>query len=1016
MGVAGLWDVLHPAGKTRSLTELSVTEGFIANPDGVRGFRIGIDASIWFFHAEYGREGENPVLRTLFFRCATLMHSPFLPLFVFDGPKRPDVKRGKKINRTSHKLIPGMKAIVEAFGFEWRMAPGEAEAELAYLNRIGVIDGILSDDVDNFLFGAITVIRNASNNLSGNRANPVVNAAGKDDKNHTKVYRLTDITAHPDVRLTRGGMILIGLMSGGDYQQGGLSRCGTVTSHGLAKCGFGDTLFEAAKNLSRENLKTFLVHWRHELCHELRTNSQGHIGRKQVALANSVPAEFPDIDILLSYTNPITSESMGRAERNLGIRWEREPDLGKLAATCEFYFEWGYREAIIKRFRTVIWHSAVLRILRRAVLDLDKKRKGVEGGTPETPRKAGKKAPECVGTPSKMIAKHFSTMTIRADKGDVSEDDDDDEAPLIVKIHSERNHVSTDGLLEYRLEIAPAQLVRIAESGINGTRSPDGPDEWADEEDEEEGGEKGTKKPPPDPRSHMRVWMPACMVRLVEPRLVEEFEGVQERKREKKAGKGKGKTAGKTKATPIDEDEASEEDHLPVVKPFTKAPSKTKALPISQERCEGSPQAETETRPARVVRDLTKKKTSAKPKHTPGDLKAFFVVAKPSTIVKGKATMKGKSVMSKAMAEELEESSEDDLPVSMPVFKAISKDIPPPRQDSASVPGAKSLTGHRVARDLTKKVKPRDLPMHKGSTKLNTLFSSSKPPPGSKGKAPVSLGLSYMREEEEEESDTSLRMHEMLSTSPSRPNPLTSWSKQPIHAYLPVSDESDFDDCRAGTSKPKLKAKPKPVLNLQSAMSSLNDSFLYDSDEPQPRSAFGRVPFQDDSHLYDSDDPFGDTPPRPSSKTPPSPRQGRKKKSLSPSDSDTFNSHLNKSPRKSSDHTSPRKRPPSARKGGHEIDKLRPPSPSPLQPSIPRGKPVTYSSSSIPPMRVIEISDSSDDEGPLKVPAKVPPLLLARARMQSSGDRAPMKQISLYNFTGKKPTDIHISSDIIDLT
>lgn len=38
-------------------------------------------------------------------------------------------------------------------------APGEAEAELAYLNRIGVIDGILSDDVDNFLFGATVVIR-----------------------------------------------------------------------------------------------------------------------------------------------------------------------------------------------------------------------------------------------------------------------------------------------------------------------------------------------------------------------------------------------------------------------------------------------------------------------------------------------------------------------------------------------------------------------------------------------------------------------------------------------------------------------------------------------------------------------------------------------------------------------------------------------------------------------------------------------------------------------------------------
>ena len=38
-------------------------------------------------------------------------------------------------------------------------APAEAEAELAYLNRVGIIDAVLSDDVDNFLFGATTVIR-----------------------------------------------------------------------------------------------------------------------------------------------------------------------------------------------------------------------------------------------------------------------------------------------------------------------------------------------------------------------------------------------------------------------------------------------------------------------------------------------------------------------------------------------------------------------------------------------------------------------------------------------------------------------------------------------------------------------------------------------------------------------------------------------------------------------------------------------------------------------------------------
>jgi Holliday junction resolvase YEN1 len=117
--------VIRPAGTTRSLTHLSVVDGFEKNVDGHRGFRVGIDASIWFFHSYGGREGENPELRTLFFKCTKLMTSPFLPLFVFDGPKRPSVKRGKKVKGDAHWLTSGMKRIIEAFGFEWRTVSGK---------------------------------------------------------------------------------------------------------------------------------------------------------------------------------------------------------------------------------------------------------------------------------------------------------------------------------------------------------------------------------------------------------------------------------------------------------------------------------------------------------------------------------------------------------------------------------------------------------------------------------------------------------------------------------------------------------------------------------------------------------------------------------------------------------------------------------------------------------------------------------------------------------------------------
>jgi len=77
--------------------------------------------SIWSFHTAYGREGENPELRTLFFCYVKLMSVPFLPLFIFDGPKCPKVKCGKRISREKHWLVDGMKGIIEGFGFEWRM-------------------------------------------------------------------------------------------------------------------------------------------------------------------------------------------------------------------------------------------------------------------------------------------------------------------------------------------------------------------------------------------------------------------------------------------------------------------------------------------------------------------------------------------------------------------------------------------------------------------------------------------------------------------------------------------------------------------------------------------------------------------------------------------------------------------------------------------------------------------------------------------------------------------------------
>jgi Holliday junction resolvase YEN1 len=270
--------------------------------------------------------------------------------------------------------------------------------------------------------------------------------------------------------------------------------------------------------------------------------------------------------VLLSYTNPIISATDAGARRtHTPPRWECEPDLAKMAHLCELHFEWGLKDIIIKRFRTVLWPSIVLRALRRSALETDM---NALCQPPCTPTRERESHQDSLGTPSKLLARHFSSMALEAD-GEESEGSG--LRDLIVKIHSSRTHAYTDGILEYRLEIAPAPLVRLASAGIQGLRKPadttydvlpSESDDSDDGDDEDGCGGTGKRKkrrgggPPPEPESHVRVWMPACMVRIALPDLIERYEAALEAKRAKKsrpkAPKGTAQapaTRGKRKAT-----------------------------------------------------------------------------------------------------------------------------------------------------------------------------------------------------------------------------------------------------------------------------------------------------------------------------------------------------------------------------------------------------------------------------------------------------------------------------------
>jgi hypothetical protein len=131
-----------------------------------------VDVSLWLAHVQAAVGGlsyPNMPAQSLFDKMAKFYQYGFRVLFVFDGPARPHIKRDKHVSGAALQYEHLAKKIIDAFGFEWLRAPGEAEAELAHLNAAGVIDWIVTDDSDTFIFGGLNVLRNHSLKLTGNK-------------------------------------------------------------------------------------------------------------------------------------------------------------------------------------------------------------------------------------------------------------------------------------------------------------------------------------------------------------------------------------------------------------------------------------------------------------------------------------------------------------------------------------------------------------------------------------------------------------------------------------------------------------------------------------------------------------------------------------------------------------------------------------------------------------------------------------------------------------------------------
>lgn len=471
MGIHGIYKEIG-SGLRVALCKLSCEQYTKHN----RPFRLAIDISIWLFQIQSGKGGSNPAIRTFYYRLLRLLTLNIHPIFVFDGPNKPLFKRNKRVGGNGAKVVTVpeflAKQLLESFGFPIHRAPGEAEAECALLQNEGIVDAVLSEDVDTLMFGSGLTLRNWS-------------AEGRSAKTptHVNVYAATDTKRTSG--LDRQGMVLVAMMSGGDYIPEGIPGCGPKLACEAARAGFGAKLCAIRKG-DYQAVKA----WKEELVHEIRTNESKFFKQKRTALV--IPEDFPNLDVLAYYTHPAVSGAEKLQRLRDTLQWDKPLDFAKLRQFARDAFEW-----------------------------------------------------DCISGAKKFIRNMAPAMLIRelrlrgerdSYQNDNLEKQAAEESALLAGIHGKRNHTITDGELEFRISFIPTTLVNIDLS----IEEPD-PEMPVDEEDDDFPAEpplsqaieddecpaspKKTRGPSQyDPTVPEKQWILGMFVRLGAPLMTQDYE------------------------------------------------------------------------------------------------------------------------------------------------------------------------------------------------------------------------------------------------------------------------------------------------------------------------------------------------------------------------------------------------------------------------------------------------------------------------------------------------------------
>jgi len=198
-------------------------------------------------------------LSGLFYRTSNLIERGLKPVYIFDGEspalKAAEIERRKQIKvqavaeyekaaaigdtakmrkyaqaATTMKdyMIEDSRKMLELMGLPWVQAPGEGEAQAAYMTKKGDADYCVSQDYDSLLFGAPKLLRNVT--ISGRRKIPGKNIYTEITPETVELSKTLNFC-----KINYEQLVDIGILIGTDFNPDGIKGLGPKTALKLIK-------------------------------------------------------------------------------------------------------------------------------------------------------------------------------------------------------------------------------------------------------------------------------------------------------------------------------------------------------------------------------------------------------------------------------------------------------------------------------------------------------------------------------------------------------------------------------------------------------------------------------------------------------------------------------------------------------------------------------------------------------------------------------------------------------------